>query len=142
MKFFLVILKIQLKRINFCMRLSMFKIEANTQQNYLIMQLEGFFNSEEIIEAAQKTKDEVDKLKPGFIIINDISKFKPVNQDSTIYIKDAQKYVFMKGAKKVIRVVESVISNLQFNRTKKAAQADYDVFEVSSMEEALKMIES
>ncbi len=126
---------------DFCQCIVMYKIEANVKKNYLIIQLVGFFSIEKIKEAAQKTKNEADKLKPGFIIINDISKFKPVTPESTVYIKQAQQYLFIKGAKKVIRVVENYIANLQFNRTKKEVKADYEVLEVASLEEAMKLIE-
>ena len=92
-------------------------------------------------EAAAKVLSEAEMLTPGFTIINDISDFKPTTASAAEEIKKTQAALFQKDIGKVIRIVgKSVIASMQFSRTQREAEALYEVIEVSSMDEALKLL--
>jgi hypothetical protein len=118
----------------------MYKIQANTEKNYLLIELKGFFNEEETKNAAFLAVEEGKKLKPGFTIINNISEFKPVIQESVKYLSEAQTAIFQMGAKRAVRVVGNVLAKAQFNRVQKEANVGYEVVEVRTVEEAMKFI--
>lgn len=117
----------------------MIKIEADLNRNLLILHLEGFMSDDELKRGAIDVMRESDKLKPGFSVINDISKMKPASQVGAEEIKKAQMYVMQKGVHKIIRITDDPISKMQFNRTSK--QAGYIAEYASSINEALGMID-
>jgi len=116
----------------------MYKIEADQAKNLLILHLEGFMTDEELKRGAEDVISEVDKLKPGFVVINDISKMKPASQVGAEEIKKAQIHVVKKGVSKIIRITDNPISKMQFNRTGK--EAGYIAEEAKSIEEAIASI--
>jgi len=119
----------------------MYEVTANADKNYMILILKGFMKDEEVREAAAKVLSEADKLTPGFTVINDISELKPTTPSAAEEIKKAQAVLFKKGIGRVIRIVgKSVIASMQFSRTQKEAKASYEAVEVSTMEEALKLL--
>ena len=113
----------------------MYKIEADQSKNLLILHLEGFMSDDELKRGADDVIKEVDKLKEGFVVINDISKMKPASQVGAGYIKNAQVHVVQKGVSKIIRITDNPISKMQFSRTGK--EAGYIAEEAKSIEEAL-----
>lgn len=119
----------------------MYEVTVNTDKNYMLLILKGYMKDEEIKAAAAKVLSEADKLIPGFTIINDISEFKPTMPSGAEEIRKTQAAVFQKGIGKVIRIMgKSVIAGMQFSRMQKEAEALYEVIEVPSMDEALKLL--
>lgn len=118
----------------------MHTIKADLSKNLLVLSLEGFMNDQEIRETSTEVINEAKKLKPGFSVINDISKMKPATQTGVEDITKAQAAVLKMGVGKVIRIVDNPVSKMQFQRTAKLASADYQVAEVSDMDEAMRMI--
>ncbi|MEQ8474258.1 MAG: hypothetical protein RIC35_23885 [Marinoscillum sp.] len=116
----------------------MYKIEADVNKNLVVLHLEGFMSDDELKKGAEDLMREVDKLRHGFVVINDIAKMKPASQEATEYIKEAQMYVVQKGVSRIIRVTENPISKMQMNRTAKAV--GYIAENVSTMEEAMEMV--
>ena len=116
----------------------MISVSVNRSKNFIIITMEGFMNEESI----HMTKDEIlEKLKflnKDFVVINDVSKFKPTTVDGIKEIKIIQKILVEMGAKKFIRVVESVLGKLQFKRS--SLENNIQVIEVRSLEEAYKYI--
>lgn len=118
----------------------MHTIKADSSKNLLILKLEGYMNDQEVHEAAEQVVSEAKKLAPGFSVINDISKMKPASQKGVEDITKAQAAVVQLGVSKVIRIVNNPVSKMQFQRTARIANANYQVAEVSNMDEAMQMI--
>lgn len=115
----------------------MYHIELDVNKNLVVLHLEDFLADDELRSAAEDLMKAVDKLRRGFVVINDISKMKPASQEGAEEIKKAQIYVVQKGVSRIIRVTDNPISKMQFSRTAKAA--GYIAENVSTMEEALVM---
>ena len=118
----------------------MHDVKVDKINNRLYISLKGFIEDSEVKEASDKVIAAMSELKQGFVIINDISDFKPASKEGGIYIKKAQEEVIKKGASKVIRVVDSVIGKLQFKRLSQEIGASYEVIEVQSLEDAEKYL--
>lgn len=119
----------------------MFTVRADVQKNRLYVKLVGFFDYNEMKEATDKTIEGIKKLKPGYDIINDISEFKPVGQDTLKEVERGQKYFKQSGIRHGIRVEgKAKLTNLQFNRVGKTI--DYVPDAVETMEEAEKLLDS
>jgi len=114
-------------------------IQADTDKNRLYITLNGFFTNDELVTAADKIIEETNKLKPGFIVINDISNFKPASQSGMSEIKRAQMYVKEKGAQRIIRVIgEAALTSMQLSRT--AKEIGYEADAVATVAEAEKLL--
>ena len=115
------------------------EIRADVSKNRIYLVLAGFFNDEEMKKAADQAIQEVKKLKPGFAVINDISKFKPTTPQGAEEMKRAQEFVQTAGVGRVIRIVESaVLTEMQFARTSRAA--GYTAETAASIQEAEAML--
>ncbi|GEM_PF-2471807 len=112
------------------------QIKVDTIKNVMYIFLKGFLNESEVKEAVSQIKRGADQLKPGFVIINDISDFFPVSRKVSDEINKVQAYVSQKGCKKTIRVVGNVLSKHQVKKCHEAAQAGYEVIEVDTLDEA------
>ncbi len=120
-----------------------YRINANVKKNRLYLILKGFFTDEEVHKAAELTISEIDKLKPGFSIINDISNFKPASPAGAEEIKRCQIYASEHGVKRIVRVVgkdavASAITAMQFSRTQQ--QAGYTADIAATVEDAEKLL--
>ncbi|MDH4262599.1 MAG: hypothetical protein OEV78_06075 [Spirochaetia bacterium] len=123
------------------MQENIYDIYAKPEKNRIYMKLKGFFRDEQVKEASDKFLSELEKLQPNFDIINDISEFRPATAKGAQIIKDAQIKVAQKGIKRLVRIVDKSVSGLlQFKTT--AKEAGYDGIAVSSLEEAIKYLES
>lgn len=118
----------------------MFTVRADTQKNRLYVKLVGFFEYQEMKEATDATIEGIGKLQPGYDIINDISEFKPVGQDTLKEIERGQVYFKKSGIRCGVRVEgKAKLSNYQFNRIGKAVE--YEALAAATMEEAEKLLE-
>ena len=119
--------------------MSEYRVRADVRKNRLYLVLDGFFDEDEAQEIADRTIEEVQKLKPGFDVINDISNFKPTSQQGADQIRRAGLFVRDSGVGRLIRVVPSAsIGSMQF--TRKSREAGYDAEVASSVEEAERML--
>ena len=119
----------------------MFIVRADAAKNRLYVKLAGFFDYDELKASTDKSIEEVKKLKPGFDVINDISEFKPANQDILKEIERVQIHLKKIGVRHVVRVQgNSKLTNLQFSRIGKSV--DYAAEAVDTMEEAEKLLDS
>jgi hypothetical protein len=118
------------------------KVEVRTDvfKNRLYVMLEGFFSTEEMKKQVDNLVQEVKKLKPGFDVINDISRFKPTTPQGAEEMTRAQQSLQAAGVGRIIRIVESAsLSEMQFTRT--AKEAGYAAETATSVEEAEKMLD-
>lgn len=118
----------------------MHEVEVNTDLNRIYLHLKGYLQEEEIVEAANKVKQGIDQMKPGFDIINDISEFSPATQRGREIIKETQVYALQNKVSRVVRVVGNVIGQIQFERSSK--EAGYTAITVRSLEEAYEFLNS
>lgn len=119
-----------------------YAIRADISKNRLYITLKGFFPEDLTGEVADKTVAEATKLKPGFVIINDISQTKPTTGRGAEQITRVQEFLRQRGAKRVIRIVDpkNVLARVQFERTSKDAGYDIPVDVVGSLEEAHRLL--
>ena len=119
----------------------MFTIRADIAKNRLYVKLVGFFDSKEMKEATDATIEGISKLKPGYDVINDISEFKPVGQDTLKEVERGQVYFKKSGIRHGIRIEgKTKLTNLQFNRIGKSV--DYATDTVETLEEAEKLLDA
>lgn len=116
----------------------MYNIQADTDQNLLLLHLEGFMTDQELKEAAQICIEKINKLTSGFSIINDISKLKPATPIGAAEIKRVQSIAAEQGAAKIIRITHNIVTKMQFHRTSR--EVGYQAFEVSTMDEAIRLL--
>ncbi|QTA89134.1 Uncharacterized protein dnm_051820 [Desulfonema magnum] len=117
-------------------------IKISPQKNVILVVLAGRMDTGGAREAVKKFKKGVDKLKPGFVSIVDITTYIPVSEDVHAIFKNAIKYALEHKMSRVIRVVAdtpmSKIGSVEFNRI--AQELDYVAEQVNSLEEAKKML--
>lgn len=116
-----------------------FKIDAG--KNRLYIKLSGYFEYEEMKKCSDETIKMIEKLKPGYDVITDISEFKPVSPEATKEIERVQAYFVKTGVRKGVRVVgEKILSGMQFKR--KGKDAGYDSTNVATLADAEKLLDS
>ena len=119
----------------------MFTVKADVQKNRLYVTLVGFFDYKLMKECTDKTVEEVNKLKPGFDVITDISEFKPVGQDTLDEVARGQAFFKKAGIRRGIRVEgQSKLTGGQFSRLGKTV--DYNPNVVENLEAAEKLLDS
>lgn len=114
------------------------QVQIDLEKNLLIIVHEGSCNNihegnDNIIVSNARS------LKPGFTIINDISKMRAASEDTLELIQKTQLELKKLSPSRVIRVVENPIPKMQLARTDK--QAGYTAIEVKSMEEAMSIVD-
>jgi hypothetical protein len=83
---------------------------------------------------------EIQKLRPGFAVINDIRELKPTSQTASDHMRRAQEASVQHGSGRVIRVVgDQVVTQMQWNRTLKAVQGSGAEI-AATVEEAERML--
>ena len=110
------------------------QVIIDKEKNRIFLQLKGFMQDDEIIEASNKVKEGFKVLKPNFDIINDISEFSPATKYGREIIKETQIMAVKNGVGRVVRVVGNVIGQIQFERTSK--EAGYTAVSVSNLQTA------
>ena len=119
----------------------MFNVRADVAKNRLYVKLVGFFDYKEMKEATDATIEGIKKLKPGYDVINDISEFKPVGQDTLKEVERGQIYFKKSGIRLGIRVEgKAKLANLQFSRIGKTV--DYATESAETLEEAEKLLDA
>jgi hypothetical protein len=100
-----------------------YDIQVRVATNRLYLSAHGSMSDDDAKEVADRIIQEIQKLRPGFAIINDIRDLKPASPTATEHLRRAQEASVKRGAGRVIRVVgEQVITQMQWNRTLKSAQ--------------------
>jgi hypothetical protein len=119
-----------------------FEIRGDALRNRLYCRMAGFMTDDDAVRVADTIIAEVQKLKPGFAVINDIRDLKPTSQAATDQMRRAQEHSVKLGGGRVIRVVgDQVVTQMQWNRTLKAVRGS-GAETASTVEEAERMLES
>ncbi|MDM8515137.1 hypothetical protein QUF76_02970 [Desulfobacterales bacterium HSG16] len=116
----------------------MYQLKINAARNAILCVLKGRFEVDDAKEYVEKFKEGVDKLRPGFIVITDISEFIPSTDEVRLIFRQGTEYAVARRISRAIRIVSdnvaSQIGNLQFNRT--AKELGYKTEDVNSLEKA------
>lgn len=120
----------------------MFELKINPAKNAILCVLRGKFEAEEAREYVVRFKEGVDRLKPGMVVITDLTEFTPTDDDVRSILQEGSAYAIQRGVGRGIRVVaESVgskVGNIQLNKTARAL--GYEVEVVGSLEEAKQLL--
>ena len=117
------------------------EIRADGPRNRLYLRMAGFMTDDDAMRVADTIVAEVQKLKPGFSVINDIRELKPTSQTASDHMRRAQEASVKHGSGRVIRVVgEQLVTQLQWNRTLKAVQGSGAEI-AATVEEAERMLD-
>ncbi len=110
---------------------TMHKFSADKNNNRLYMIMEGLYTIEKMKLAADEAISEANKLSPGYVVINDISKLQVNSDEANDYVKQMMDFANSRDVKKVIRIIGRGDSKKYFNGM--SIFANYDVIEVESM---------
>ena len=113
-------------------------VRADLAANRVYVALRGFSSDDEMQSHVNRVAAEVRRLKPGFVMISDISQMKPATPNGTKMLQDIMVLYKKQGIAKIVRIVgDDVIAKGQFNRL--AKEAGIDVHYVSTRDEAEKL---
>ena len=117
----------------------MYSIRVDVDQNRLYVTLEGFFSLSEMKKCGDETIEATKRLRGGYDVITDITRFKAGTADVAADIERVQAHFRRSGARQGVRVVvDNALSGMQFRRTSRTAE--YNSVNVKSIEEAEKIL--
>ena len=120
----------------------MYGIRYDERKNRLYVELKGTISEEEALALLRKTQDVLEHhLRPGLSVINDLSDALPLAANVAAYISQGQAAIDAKRPSKVIRIVKNIVSAVQFKRTHQEAHIGYTVTQVTSPEEAERLLD-
>lgn len=110
---------------------------ANVGKNRLYIVANGFFRVDDLSGLSYMVKHEIEKLKPGFVVISDLRNFKPGGKEVQELIAEIMGYLANKVGGSIRVVDESVLGLMQVRRISRNTQYSAPVEVVcSTMEEA------
>jgi len=80
-----------------------YEIRADVVKNRLYARLAGFKTDEDAVRVADTIILEIQKLRPGFSVINDIRELKPASPTASAHMRRAQKVSMEHGSGRTIR---------------------------------------
>lgn len=118
----------------------MYEIKADTEKNRLIITLTGQMDKKNAETAQQILISEVGKLKPGFVVINDISGLSCSHVPALAILKDISLFLRAQQAGKIIRIVgQAKTGKTQFDRATQNLDS-YEPIIVESMQDAEELL--
>lgn len=114
----------------------MHKVKIDIQDNRLYLTLSGVIS----IPEAMKVRDEifkgVESLKPGFDVINDLSKYIHADESGAVYLQDVTRFFIDKKVNRIVRVVgQSKTGLMQFAKYSQLVET-INIKYLPTMEEA------
>jgi len=120
----------------------MFEHKLNLQKNAILCILKGRFDEDEAHRYNEKFMAGVDQLKPGMVVITDLTEYTPADEAVRAVLQIGTEYALGKGIGHSVRIVPdkvtAQVSNIQFNQT--ARKLGYTVDVVESLEEAKQLL--
>ena len=120
----------------------MFEHKLNPGKNAILCVLKGKFDADEARRYNERFKAGVDQLKPGMIVITDLTEYVPAEEEVRAILQEGTEYALKKGIEHSVRIVTdsvaSKVSNIQFNTT--ARRLGYQADVVNSMDEAKRLL--
>lgn len=117
----------------------MYEVNSDPRKNLIHLKMSGFLNEEEIGKGADEVLAKLATLKPGFVFINDVAEFKHTSQEGVEHIMRVQKAVNDANPGMIIRVGAGALAQSQLNRGGKHVKVGYEVRQVKTFEEAMKV---
>jgi hypothetical protein len=112
-----------------------FTIRVDAQKNRLYITLSGLFSDEEARVAADAAIEGAAKMRPGFYVVNDISRFRPLTKEGVAQARRAGEFCAQCGMKATVRVTGiSPTAHAQFERA--AKEGGYVSYVAPSVEDA------
>ena len=119
------------------------EIRADVMKNRLYLRLVGFMTDEQAVMVADQIIAEIQKLRPGFTVINDISGLKPASPIATEHLRRAQEASARRGHGRIIRIVgDQALTQMQWNRTLKASSQGAAAEVATTLAEAERMLDA
>ena len=115
-------------------------IKPDLQKNLLYVWFSGHIDEQEAARLGKEFVQALQKLRPGFILISDLSDAVPASPQAMESLKHSQLAIAEYGAKKVIRIIGNIVGTAQVKRMQRESGADYDVVQVTSVEEAERLL--
>ncbi|MCX6169794.1 MAG: hypothetical protein NTX65_10665 [Ignavibacteriales bacterium] len=118
----------------------MVKVKKDIEKNRLYVFISGMLSFDEAEKAKELITKEVELLKPGFDLINDISKFIHGADEAGSILKEIMILLIQKKVNRVVRIVGTSKTGLiQFANNSLATDA-YKLYYVPTIEEAEKFL--
>lgn len=118
-----------------------YEIDVDRSENRLYLELDGLLDEETATAHVEDMLAAADELDSGFDMVNDISSFKPMNQDASEVIERGKEGLTERGVSAVVRVTgDSVTGKLQFDRVGTDSEG-YHVATAESPEEAEQLLD-
>ncbi len=118
-----------------------YKIQADIINNRLYLIMRGYLVDEYVKRAVVKTIEEVEKLRSGFDLINDISELKPATDDDARRLQRVKGYVLGRGVNRLVEVVKiSERESRMKSAERNVGKTKNDPIFVSSVDEAEKFL--
>ncbi len=119
-----------------------YTIYVSTEENRLYITLSGKIDVEEAELTVQKVVQEVNKLKSGFDVINNLTYYKSGNPKAGIILQNTVKYLQSQNVNRVVRVIGGSKAGLvQFARFTQFFK-NYKIIHVTTLEEAEKKLDN
>ncbi|HSM50344.1 MAG TPA: hypothetical protein VLA75_02980 [Thermoanaerobaculia bacterium] len=94
-----------------------YECRVDAAKNRLYIRLRGFFRENEVGPLEGTLREALDRLRPGFDVITDVSEFKPANPAAAEAIRRGGEMVKARGRRHAVRVVGGFVAGLlQFKR--------------------------
>ena len=117
------------------------QVKADAANNRLIVKMAGFSGDSEMVDQVSRVVAELPKLRPGWVMVSDISELKATTPGGAAALEKALKAYRQSGIARIVRIVDAdVIGKMKMQRVAKEAgiQVDY----VTSMAEAEALLAS
>jgi hypothetical protein len=123
-----------------------YEVRVNLAKNRIYIFFRGFMKDEVVKAAVDQIVAGVDRLKPGFDVITDISTFRPAGKQGTEEITRGQDYINRHGVHRIVRVVDAKKNLVSQNQFARLSENTYDkkinIESVGSLAEAESLLES
>lgn len=118
----------------------MFEVEALVGKNRLVVRIWGEIGDDEARQVGDATAKAIERLRPGFDTISDLTGLAPVSPEGLAQLKRIIEMQRARGVRRVVRVVgRSVDAALQFERTSR--ELGHEAHLAFSMEEAERLLD-
>ena len=114
----------------------MHKVKIDIQDNRLYLTLSGVISIPEAMKVRDEIYKGVESLKPGFDVINDLSKYIHADESGAVYLQDVTRFFIDKKVNRIVRVVgQSKTGLMQFAKYSQLVET-INIKYLPTMEEA------
>ncbi|WP_227355442.1 hypothetical protein [Haladaptatus salinisoli] len=115
-------------------------VRTDTTRNRIYITRSGEISEDEATRASSKVISGLEKLDPEFAVVNDVTEYEPVSQETKAEIAKVKRVIDDSRVGTVVRVApESTIANAQMDR---AGEVEYDVEVADGVEERLRLLDA